>query len=330
MLAWLTTVWTILNVIAILGVLAYLARLAWPPAEAVRLRNALLVEPGRGADFDWTPSETPPGFRAESRPPSPAFMEALGTLGVDPQADEWTKALAIAAHLSERAEDRGPIRADLATTYRAIRSGYGYCADFAKVFLALAHAAGLAARQWSFSFDGFGGHGHVVVEVYDRQRGKWLFLDVYNNFHAVDAQTGSPLSALEFREAVLGRRAPALMRANGAGRPGYEFEDKARDYYRRGADEWYLAWGNDVFSYEANPAVAWANRVSGSLGQLVATLLGVHPRIRILETPENARKVHDVERLGRRVRWLLGLLAALIVTLAIQIGPGGALLRSRT
>jgi hypothetical protein len=63
---------------------------------------------------------------------------------------------------------------------------------------------------------------------------------------------------------------------------------------------------------------------------MVATLLGVHPRIRILETPENARKVHDVERLGRRVRWLLGLLAALIVTLAIQIGPGGALLRSRT
>jgi hypothetical protein len=30
---------------------------------------------------------------------------------------------------------------------------------FVKVYLALAHAAGITARQWAFSFDGFGGHG---------------------------------------------------------------------------------------------------------------------------------------------------------------------------
>jgi hypothetical protein len=119
------------------------------------------------------------------------------------------------------------------------------------------------------------------------------------------------------------------MRPNGAGRPGYEYEDRALDYYRRGANEWYLWWGNDVFSYEASPAVAWSSRLSGSLGQLIATLLGVHPRIRILRSSENAQTVRDVERLGRRVRWLLALLAGLILALAIQVMPGAAFLKAK-
>lgn len=330
MLAWLAAVWTILNLMAIFGVLAYVARLAWPPSEAVRLRNALLFEPARRADFDWKPPDLPRGFRAEKRPPSRAFADVPSTLGIEKIAGEWEKALVIAAHLAERAEDKGPIQGNLATTYRAIQDGHGYCADFSRVFLALSHAAGLTARQWSFSFDGFGGHGHVISEVYDHERGKWLFLDVYNNFHALDLETGSPLSALEFRDAVLGRRGRALMRPNGAGRPGYEHEERAIDYYRRGANEWYLWWGNDVFSYEASPVVALSTRVSGSLGQLVATLIGVHPHIRILQTPENAQKVHEIEQLRRRLRWLFALLAGLLVALAVQQTLGAAFLRAKS
>jgi hypothetical protein len=320
----------VLNLVAIVGVLAYLARLAWPPSEAVRIRNALLLDPTEPANFEWTPPAVPEGFRAETQRASTAFSELLRDLGVERIDGDWERALAIAAHLTERAADKGAIQADLATTYRAIREGRGYCADFARIFLALAHAAGLAARQWSFSFDGFGGHGHVVSEIYDRKRGKWLFLDVYNNFHAADAESGAILSALEFRDAVLGRRGPALMRPNGPGRPGYEFADKALDYYRRGADEWYLLWGNDVFTYEATPVVAWSSRLSGSLGQLVATLLGVHPRIRVLQTPENAGKVLELARLGRRVKWLLALLAALALALAAQVAYGAAFPKAGT
>ena len=55
----------------------------------------------------------------------------------------------------------------------------------------LAGAAGLTAREWGFSFDGFGGHGHALVEVYDRGLSKWVFLDVYNNIQALDAATGA-------------------------------------------------------------------------------------------------------------------------------------------
>jgi hypothetical protein len=144
-------------------------------------------------------------------------------------------------------------------------------------------------------------------------------LDVYNNFHTVDALTERPLSALEFRDAVLGVRTRPLIRPNGAGRLGYHDEEKALDYYRRGANEWYLWWGNDVFSYEASPAAAWANRLSRSFAQVIAVLTGVHPRIRILRTPKNGQKIQDVERLGRRVRWLLLLLLGVLVALVIQV-----------
>ena len=57
---------------------------------------------------------------------------------------------------------------------------------------ALAHASGLAVRPWAFSFDGLGGHGHIVVEVFDRQRGRWIMLDIFNNVIPVDRRSGQP------------------------------------------------------------------------------------------------------------------------------------------
>lgn len=314
------TLWIGLNVAAVVLAAAALLAPAWPPADAARLRNALLADPGVPADFEWAPPDFPPGYRAERRAATAPFALAVATLEVDRVSGDWEKALALAGHLARHAADRGPIRAGLDATYRGIREGRGYCADFVRVFLALAHAAGLHARQWSFSFDGFGGHGHVFAEVFDRGRGKWLFLDVYNNFHAVDAESGAPLSALELRESALGARPAASFRPNGPGRPGWQDERKARDYYARGAGEWYLWFGNDVFSYDAHPAVAAANRVSGSLGQLVAAALGVHPRIRILVTGDNEPAAVAVARLGRRTRVLTLAVAALAVALVVQLG----------
>jgi hypothetical protein len=315
--------WIAANLAAIVTVLAGLFRLAWPPAAAVRLRNALLAEAQSGAGLDWKPPRFPADFRAEQRPPTPEFARAVGNIGIQQVQDDWRRACAIATHLVEHARDRGPIQSNLLATYRGILGGRGYCADFAKVFLALAHAAGLLARQWSFSFDGFGGHGHVVLEVYDRSRGKWIFLDVYNNLHAVDPVNEEPLGALEFRDSLLGRRPAALLRANGAGRPGWTDEHKARDYYLRGAREWYLWMGNDVYSYDAHPVVALATRVSGPLGQVAATLFGAQPRIRIVETPENSAEVRHVLRLGRRARWLGMALAMLVLSLALQLTLAG-------
>jgi len=312
------------NAFALAAVVGYVARQAYPATEAVRIRNAFLIESGSPGDFDWTPANLPPAFKTEQRTASPLFVEVVQRLGLDSLDSDSNKALVLAAHLSEHAADRGPIRSDLATTYRRIREGYGYCADFVRVFLALAHAAGLFARQWAFSFDGFGGHGHTFVEVYDRARGKWCAIDVYNNFHFASAASGEPLGALEIRVALASGGHGLAMRPNGPGRPGYVLPEKGLDYYRRGLDEWYLWWGNAVFSREAQPLVQLARHFSDRLADLAGYVAGVQPHIRVLASEENVAQRRAIARLKTRLQWAAMLAALLCGALVVQIGFGDA------
>ncbi len=278
-------------------------------------------------DFDWSPETVPSDFLQERLPPSPAFARIVETLELPSSANSFERALQLAEHLTSHAQDRGPIQADLETTYARILEGYGYCADFVKVFLALAHGAGLHARQWAFSFDGFGGHGHTFVEVYDPRRRKWLFLDVFNNVYACNRATREPLSALEFRRALLtGEPAFEIKRA-GEGRLGFPILDKLLAYYRRGLNEWYLIWGNAVFSHEARPLIRWASKLSSGMGQAVAVLVGAHPSIKILCTPENRAVVQELTSLQRRVKLALSALAAMALILAGRVGY--AMIQSR-
>ena len=318
------TIGIAVNLVALAALLLLVLWWGRRPTEAVRLRNALRLQPSRGEDFSWVPPQYPPGFAVERREPGAEFQAIVASVGVDTMRGDWVKALALSAHLTERAQEKGPVRDDPSSTYRAIRNGYGYCADFVKVFLVLAHAAGLDARQWAFSFDGFGGHGHTFVEVFDRERRKWLFIDVYNNFHAVDPKSGEPLGALEFRDALLGRRETALLRPNGPGRPGFVLEQKAVDYYRDGIDQWYLIWGNSAYSYYMHPLVRWSGRVSRGLSHLAANVVGAQPHIRIYSTPENRVSASRMFALRRRLQWaaIAGLL--LIVVLAMQLATVGA------
>ncbi|HEY2863966.1 MAG TPA: transglutaminase-like domain-containing protein [Casimicrobiaceae bacterium] len=306
------------NLIALFAVVGYVLWRAYPATEAVRLRNALSLDTGSVQDFDWTPPNFPPDFRAERLPPPAEFRDIVASLRLGDRSGDWDKALALASHLVEHAGDLGPVRADPLTTYRAIRDGRGYCADFVKAFLALAHTAGLTVRQWGFSFDGFGGHGHTVVEVYDRQRRKWLLLDVFNNFHLVDAHSGEPLGALECRQALLAAAKPG-MRANGPGRPGFVHSETALEYYRRGAHQWYLLQGNAVFSSYAHPLVRMAGRLSRSLAPVAASIAGVRPRIRIVETSENAHQVRQLRMLRRQLVVAAGLALLLLAMLAAQL-----------
>lgn len=310
------------NLAALLLLAGYVLSQAYPSTEAVRLRNALLIARGTPADFSWTQKQIPPSFSVEQHAPLPEFVSAVRAAGVDSQAGDWEKALALAGMLTRNARDKGAIQSDLVTTYRGIvDEGQGYCADFTAVYLGLAAAAGLLAREWGFSFDGFGGHGHTLIEVFDRQRDKWVFLDVYNNVHAVDAASGQPLSALEFRDFALGRRPAPIIRPNGPGRRPYSIEAKLVEYYRRGAGEWYLWWGNSVFTYDSHPAVKTAGRVSRSLEQLAAIAVGVHPRIKVLATTENVRQLERMERL----RWTL-LVSGVLLTVLLVVFLGQLIL----
>ena len=309
------------NLAALAALGAWLLRRAWPLTETVRLRNALLAQATADGDFDWTPKTVPADFRRERMAPSADFLAIVAGLRLE-GLDDWTKALRIAAHLSENTRDLGPLQDDLMASYRGIRNGHGYCADFVKVFLALAHAAGLFARQWAFSFDGFGGHGHTFVEVFDGQAGAWRFLDPHNNFHVVDATSGQVLSALEFRDSLLGRRGPVAMRPNGAGRPGYVEPAKALDYFRRGVAEWYLWWGNAVFSLYAHPLVRAAGRVSRVLAHVAAIVAGVQPRIRIYPAEEGQAAARRLAAVGRSLRFGAGLGLLLTTLLVAQLRWG--------
>lgn len=307
-------------ILAIGAIVIWVTLQAFPPVRAVRLRNAWLMRPSNAQDFAWTPADIPSGFQVEQRSPTRSFIDVVRNLSIDSSNDDWVRSQRLAGHLTEAARDLGAIQADLGTTYEQVRAGYGYCADFVKVFLALAHTAGVFARQWAFSFDGYGGHGHVLVEIYDRRRNKWLLLDVYNNFYAADATTLEPLSVMEFRSALLAERGPARLLVSGPGRPGYVHEESALDYYRRGLDQWYLTWGNAVFSYDAQPFVRLASRVKGGFGQLVAAVLGVHPEVRMLETQHNAVQIAELLVLRRKLRWAFGCLVLLLVLLVLQLG----------
>jgi hypothetical protein len=138
---------------------------------------------------------------------------------------------------------------------------------------------------------------------------------VYNNVHAIDVKSGEPLSAMEFRDFVLGRREAPVIRRNGPSRLGYAIERKLVDYYRRGANEWYLWWGNSVYSYEAHPAVQVADRLSYTLSQLTAIVVGVHPKIKVLATPQNTAQIQRMLRL----RWTLLTITAVVVLLSVVL-----------
>jgi hypothetical protein len=288
-------------------------------ARLHRLRNALYARRGTIADFDWTPNNVPAGFIQEIGLPYAQFRDAVTRMKLDDRSSDWYRALRIAEHLVMPARDlASPIRSDLETTYTKIQSGRGYCADFVKVFLGLAHAAGIFARQWSFTHNGFAGFGHTVVEIFDRASGKWLFLDIFNNFHVCNALTSTPMGVLEFREALMHSSPAIRIVPNGTSLLGYPIEERLLAYFRRGLNEWYLVCGNAVFFYESNPLVRWSSRISGQTGQVVAACFGRHPSIQILTTPENTQAVDELIALARKFRVAIILCLAVIATLSFN------------
>jgi hypothetical protein len=269
-------------------------------AELVRMRNALLMDP-QPAVHDWTPATVPTDFKTDHGRVEPLFAEAVARYDLAVPGDDWETALRIGRHLlgaTTPATAGHPIQSDLEDTYRRIIArGEGYCGDFADVFTGLATAAGVFSRPWAFSFEGFGGRGHIFNEVWDRRTGAWLMIDVFQNYYAAGPDD-RPLSATAFREALANGATVRLLPVEPRSRPGFVRPEKAFDYYRRGLPEWYLWWGNNVLEADSEPVVRVFGSVSRSLEQLAAIAVGVHPRIRVLQTPENAPQRAAMSRLA--------------------------------
>lgn len=278
--------------------------------EVARLRNALVFDSSGAQDFHWTPDTLPRDFLLDTEPPDPYFVAVVRRLRLEALPTDWERAKAIASHLigSHPPLLGGAVQADLTGTYEAIvERGEGYCADFVLVFRALAAAAGVPVRAWAFSFDGFGGYGHVWPEVWDRQARAWHLLDVYNNNYFVRTPTSAPLSALAFRQTLLDEPDKLrVLRIDAGQPPGYVHEEKLRAYYRQGLPEWYLWWGNNPFTYEGAAPYRWLLLAARPAAQALAMAGGVHPGIRPLVTAQNAPRIEAMNRLRVHL-WVAGI-----------------------
>lgn len=276
--------------------------------ELVRLRHALVLGDDLQPGNDWAPPDFPASYLQERVPPDPYFVDWAEQLGLAGLPDDWSRAVAISRHLLGSAPrlNGGPVQQDLKRTHRAIvERGDGYCGDFVRVFTALAGAAGMTVRPWSFSFDGFGGHGHIWVEIWNRQQQRWQLVDVFQNYMFTDGGS-DPLSAWELRRA-LASASPTLRlhRLHPGVPPGWAVEDKAWDYLRRGLPQWYQPWGNNVFTVDAALPVRAFTGVSRALEQLGAIVAGVQPAIRMIAGPDNAEERAEMHALQKRL-WLAG------------------------
>ncbi|WP_296483324.1 transglutaminase domain-containing protein [Rhodoferax sp.] len=267
------------------------------------MRNALVLidhDQSSAADFNWTPASVPPSYLQERGPTDPFFINVAQQLGLAALPDDWARALAIGSHLlgSSPVLRGEAIKLDLRGTYRSIvGSGEGYCGDFADVFIAIALAAGMPVRSWAFSFDGFGGDGHIWPEIWNRQLGRWQLVDIFNNYQFFES-VGVPLSALELRQALLSNSTQLKLAPLYPGaRVGWSIEEKAWRYYRSGLPEWYMWWGNNVFTYDRALLVRTFSGVSRSLEQLGAIAQGVFPPVKLMVTEVNRDQASALWRL---------------------------------
>ncbi len=291
-------------------------------AEVAKLRNAMVFDEAPRAAFDFDPGRWPPNFLLDKKAPEAYFLAVAKPLELNTLPDDWSRALAISRHLltGQPRLTGGAIQAPLQETHqRIVQRGEGYCADFIRVFQALAAAAGMPMRAWAFSFDGYGGHGHIVVEIWNRQQQRWQMLDVFNNvyFRGLD---GHPLSALEVRDGfILDAAAMSSQPLVPQARPGFRFEDKLREYYQRGVQEWYLWWGNNPFDYENAEAVRWLHPVSRPLAQLGGIAQGVQPHAVALASDANAAQRAKMKLLGWQMRVVAGLM---LLSMAVLVWMG--------
>lgn len=285
-------------------------------AELVRMRNALLLD-AQPANPDWSPASMPADFARETAAPIPLYADAVAQHSLRVEDDDWATALRIGQHLLvDGKRSGGAIQDDLEQTYlRITGKGEGYCGDFADSFTGLATAAGVFSRPWAFSFDGFGGHGHIFNEIWDSRNARWVMIDVHNNFYVVDGD-GHPMSAMAFRDALANDGNIRLVPVKPTARPGFKFDEKALEYYRRGLPEWYMWWGNNVFEYDQATLVQVLGNAHRALEQLGGVAAGVYPTIRVLETPNNAAQRDAMQWLKSR---LIAVLALGLMSLALML-----------
>lgn len=282
------------SIVFILSV-ATLVFLARNPFEMTRVRNSLIAEEGRTGDFDWRPGEPPEGFRVESLAAPLYVNEVAGTIENASSPSALQRALGISKFLAAGTPaGGGTVQGTTAEAIRTItETNKGNCSDYTQAFVGLAHSLDVPVREWGMSYDGFSGRGHAFNEVFDSELGKWVFLDSYNSFYAVDRKSGLPLSALELRE-YLDLPAPLeklQIVPIDKDAQGFLSDEITIEHYKAGVDQFYLWFSNAVFTYENEGPVRAASRFGRAAEQLVAIATGSHPTFRVYGTANSASAI---------------------------------------
>lgn len=303
-----------------IGVLAY----AFTGDRGTLVRNSLVIHDGSESDFLWRPDAPPSGFLAELNPP-PALFQAVadslrilrGSNGVmeTPGEFDMEAAKLIVEWLHRTPGDERPIRGNAQETYRLIvDEGWGYCADYIRASMAILHALGVPVRHWGMGFGDMGA-GHAFLEIFLEEYDDWVFLDPYFAFYVTSPETDRPLSAREFRDALLDESAgDPTVEIIGDGIFTFPDTQSLLTYYRDAAEFFYLFWGNNVFQLDAHPVTNRLSSVSRSAELLAAIALRIYPQIRPLPAPSEAHAsaVNEIQRI--RMVMLLAAFAMVILS----------------
>lgn len=292
--------------------------------DAVRIRNAMVAEVGTLAETQWSPSAVPANFNWETLPAPTYFAEVVQRV-VPPEAREepaLQTALRLARHLRETSRHGAPIQANTRETYEKIIGGEGgYCSDYTQSFNALVLAVGLKVREWGFAWEDMA-NGHAFNEIWEPDLGKWVFIDSFHSFYVLDAATGIPMSALEFRAALLEEAGSSEIEVARIvpERFGFRSEARALAWYREGVPQMFLLLGNNVFSYDADPVIAAAEALPRSVEMTLAILLGEHPRFLFVPAESRPDLTTKVEQMRWELAWVLVKIAlAGVLALALPV-----------
>jgi len=328
-----TSLVTLRGMVAVIGILLVGSVLSLIPylgssAELVRLRNALLLD-AAPLDASWAGSGFPHDFRMDSAPFPQSFVAFVQTHSGQAIHGDWERSVSLASALiPDRGQRRaGAIQSSMTQTLERIMArGDGYCGDYADVFAGLMSVAGIQSRRWSFSFDQFGGHGHIFNEVWDAPSSSWRMLDLQHNFFPANPE-GIPLSALQFRSAILSGDRVSLLPIDQAAAFGFKTNEDAIGYYHRGLQGWYMTWGNNLFEQDRVWAANLLAPLHRALEQLAVIFSGKSPGIRLMVDEHN----HDAadRLLALRHRLLLISLLILLFGAAVSALVVRALIRKR-
>ncbi|WP_213999916.1 hypothetical protein [Arsukibacterium sp.] len=294
--------------------------------ELVRLRNAMVFNVISIEQSQWPGDQFPASFKQENAP----LPDAIAKVVINPQqtGNQQSAAEPLALMLQQAAvlnlDQRrrgGAIQADVSTTLAEIQQQRGYCADYTEVINVFGHALDIPVREWALAFDGFGGHGHAINEIWDQQAQRWIMLDVFNGFYPVNQQQ-QPMSVLEFKQQLIADRSQITLVRLSDQTFGFKDDAMALDYYHNGRHQFYLWWANNNISYDEHPLIKLAASVSPHLEQMVAIISGQFPQLMAIAEPENLHMINNMQRL-KYMLWVLFfyevLLALLLLAMLITL-----------